>query len=148
MSEDLPMVRQVSFIIAVRRIKTLGIAITVGIIAIYIFGLLVAKNNVRENFEAVNLGTLIFSFAAVPATLMIKKFLMKKVNMSNFRNTYFTAHIIPFSILDFSALFCITTNLFVNGNILYASISLVISVTGMIFNFPNEEDFKKIKTQD
>ncbi len=145
MSKDSLMVKQVSFIIVVRRIKILGIAITVGIIAIFGMGLLVVKNNVKENFEIVNLLTLILLILSVPFTLFLKKILLKKVNMSNFQNTLFNAHVIPFAVLDFAALFCITTNLFVNGNVLYASIAVIISVAGMIMIFPKEEYFEILK---
>jgi hypothetical protein len=147
MSKDSPMVRQIGFIIVVRRIKTLGIAITVGLIVVYTSGLLVANNNVKENFETVNLGTLIFLILTIPVTLLIRKMMMKKVNLSNFRNTYFNAHVIPFAILDFSSLFCITTNLFVNGNIFYATLGILISVATMLLNFPKEEDFEKLKPE-
>lgn len=145
MSKDSLIVKQVSFIIVVRRIKTLGIAITVGIIAIYGMGLLVVNNNVKENFEIVNLTTLILLLLTVPLTALIRKVLLKKVDLSNFQSTYFNAHVIPFAVLDFAALFCITTNLFVNGNILYASLGIIISVAGMILNFPNEEYFEILK---
>lgn len=144
MSKDSLMVKQIKFVITVRRIKILGIAITVGIIAIYAFGLLVVNNNVRENFEMVNIGTLILLALTIPFTLFLKKSLMRKVNLSNFENIYFNAHVISFSIMDFAALFCITTNLFVNGNFLYATLGFIISVIGMILNFPKEEDFEKI----
>lgn len=145
MSKDSLMVKQVSFVIVVRRIKILGIAITVGIIAIYGMGLLVVNNNVKENFEIVNLLTLILLILTVPFILFLKKLLLKKVNMSNFQNTLFNAHVIPFAVLDFAALFCITTNLFVNGNVLYASIAVIISVAGMIMIFPKEEYFEILK---
>jgi len=145
MSKDSLMVKQVSFVIVVRRIKILGIAITVGMIAIYGMGLLVVNNNIKENFEIVNLLTLILLILSVPFTLFLKKLLLKKVNMSNFQNTLFNAHVIPFAVLDFAALFCITTNLFVNGNILYASIAVIISAAGMIMIFPKEEYFEILK---
>ncbi|MDQ3194331.1 MAG: hypothetical protein M3P82_04940 [Bacteroidota bacterium] len=141
------MVKQISFIVVVRRIKTLGIAITVGIIAIYLLGLIVAKNNTNENFEMINLLALMIVVITVPMALFIRKTMLKKVNMQNFQTTYFNAHIIPFAIIDFAALFCITTNLFVNENILYASIGLAISVAGMIICFPKEEDFEKLKSE-
>ncbi|MBK8383857.1 MAG: hypothetical protein IPL16_18600 [Ignavibacteria bacterium] len=48
MSKDPSMVRQIEFILVVRRIKLLGIAITTGIIVIYLSGLLVANNNHRK----------------------------------------------------------------------------------------------------
>ena len=145
MSKDSLMVKQVSFVIVVRRIRLLGIAITVGIIAIYGMGVLVVNNNVKENFGIVNLITLFLLILSVPLTLFLNKLLLKKVNMSNFQDTFFSAHIIPFAVLDFAALFCITTNLFVNGNILYASIAVIISVAGMILNFPKEEYFEILK---
>ena len=145
MSKDSLIVKQVSFVIVVRRIKILGIAITVGMIAIYGMGLLVANNNVKENFEIVNLLTLVVLVLDIPLTFFIRNILLKKIDLSNFQSTYFNAHIIPFTVLDFAALFCITTNLFVNGNILYASIGVVIAVAGMILNFPKEEYFEILK---
>lgn len=148
MSKDSMMVKQIRFVIAVRRIKTLGIAIIVGIIAIYAFGLLVVNNNVRENFEIVNVSTLIILLLTIPVTLILKKILMGKVNLSNFESTYFNAHVISFSVMDFAALFCITTNLFVNGNFIYATSGLVLSVLGMILILPKEEDFEKINPEN
>lgn len=145
MSNDSQLVKQVTFIIVVRRIKLLGIAITVGLVAIYGMGLIVANSNVKENFEIVNLLTLAILILTVPLSILIRNLLLKKVNMSNFQTKYFNAHIIPFAVMDFAALFCITTNLFVNGNILYASIGVVISVLGMTLNFPKEEYFEKLK---
>ena len=53
MPKDSLLVKNVTFIIVVRRIKILGIAITVGLMAIYGMGLIVAGNNVKENFEIV-----------------------------------------------------------------------------------------------
>ena len=148
MPKDSLLVKQVTFVIVVRRIKILGIAITIGLIAIYGMGLIVANNNVKENFEIVNLMSLVFLILIVLLTILLRNVLLKKVNMSNFQSTYFNAHIIPFAVMDFAALFCITTNLFVNGNILYASIGIVISVVGMIINFPKEEYFEKLKSEN
>jgi len=147
MSKDLLMVKQIDFVIAVRRIKTLGIAIIIGIILIYLFGLFVANSNVKENFEIVNLASLIFLLLMVAISIFTKNMILKKVTLSGILTTYFNAHIISLAILDLGALFCITTNLFVNGNILYASIGLGVSVAAMILNFPKEEDFEKIKSQ-
>ena len=45
--KDSLMVKQVSFIVVVRRIRTLGIAITVGMAAIYLMGLLVISDKVN-----------------------------------------------------------------------------------------------------
>ena len=51
------MVLQVRFIYLVRKIRTLGIGITVACVVIYFFGLFVAANNFREGFEVVNIAS-------------------------------------------------------------------------------------------
>lgn len=145
MSKDPSMVRQIEFIVVVRRIKLLGIAITTGIIVIYLSGLLVANNNHRENFEMVNLLSLFLLLFTLLISFILRNQMLKNVNLSNISDKYFNAHIIPIAIIEFGALFCLTTNLFVNGNILYATIGVVISVAGMIMNFPSEEYFGKLK---
>jgi hypothetical protein len=143
--KDNLMVLQVRFIYLVRKIRTLGIGITVACMVIYMFGLFVAGSNYREGFEIVNIISLLALIAMMPITIYIKKWLMKKVNLQNFQTTYFNAHIIPFSILDFFALFCLSTNLLVNGNVVYATIAACVTLAGMILLFPKEEDFEKIK---
>ena len=147
MSKDPSMVRQIEFIVVVRRIKLLGIAITTGIIVIYLSGLLVANNNHRENFETVNLFSLVLLLFFFMIAIFLRKQMLRKVNLSNIADKYFNAHVIPFAILDLGALFCLTTNLYVNGNIPYATIGVVISVAGMIMNFPSEEYFDKLKNE-
>lgn len=145
MPNDSQMVKNVTFIFVVRRIKTLGVAITIGIIVVYLLGLLVASNNTVENFEIVNIISLILLAAAVPFSIFIKNNFLKKVDINNFTEKYFNAYIIPFCVIDFAALLCITTNLFVNGNIFYASIGAAIGVAGMLMNFPREDFFDSIK---
>ncbi|MBK6876113.1 MAG: hypothetical protein IPG99_06550 [Ignavibacteria bacterium] len=92
----------------------------------------------------VNIVSLLALIAMFPVTVLLKKWLMKKVNMQNFQTTYFSAHIIPFSLLDFFALFCLSTNLLVNGNVIYATIAICVTLAGMIILFPKEEDFEKL----
>ncbi len=147
MAKDFLMVKQIEFIVVVRRTKTLCIAILVGITAIYISGLFVVNYNAKENFEMVNLISLIFLILLLPITFLIRNILLKNVTLSNFMNNYFNAHVIPFAILDFGALFCITTNLFVNGNFLYASIGFGLALLGMFLILPKEEDFEIIKNR-
>ncbi len=146
--KDSLMVKQVSFVIVVRRIKILGTAITAGIVVIYLAGLIVAGSNHIEDFETVNLITLLIAAAAVPFSLFIKKLFSKKANLSNFTSAYFNAHVIPFATMDFAGLLCVTTNLFVNGNILYATLGTVLSAAGMIMLFPKESDFEELKMQN
>lgn len=144
MQKESSLVKQIEFVVTVRRIKLLGIAITVGLIVIFLSGLLVAGSNYRENFEIVNLFSLLLLIVFFFITFFLRKFMLKKVNTGNISVAYFNAHVIPFAVMDFGALFCITTNLFVNGNILYATFGILISVTGMVINFPNEDYFDKI----
>ena len=59
MAKDSLMAKQIEFIVVSRRIRLLGITITTGIILIYLAGLFVANNNVKENFEIVNVSTII-----------------------------------------------------------------------------------------
>ncbi|HMS63666.1 MAG TPA: hypothetical protein PKD83_00270 [Ignavibacteria bacterium] len=145
MAKESLMVKQIEFIVVSRRIKLLGITISVGLVVIYLAGLFVANSNFKENFEIVNISTLLLLVMIFFLTFAIKKIMLRKVNLSNFSYTYFNAHVIPYAVLDFGALFCLTTNLFVNGNILYASIAIVISLTGMLMNFPDEEYFEILK---
>ena len=140
------MVKQVSFIVVVRRIRTLGIAITVGIAAIYLMGLLVISDKVNESLYILNISSLIILAASVPLVFLIRKLLLRKVDLSNFQTVYFNAHIIPFAVMDFTGLFCITTNLFVNPNLLFATLGVFISVASMIFLFPKEEYFEELKS--
>ena len=145
--KDSLMVKQVSFIVVVRRIRTLGIAITVGIAAIYLMGLLVLSDKVKEEMYILNLSSVILLAFSIPLIIAIRKILLKKVNLSNFQTTYFNAHIIPFAILDFTALFCISTNLFVNPNFVFATGGVIVSIAAMIFLLPKEEFFEEIKTR-
>ena len=147
MAKDSLMAKQIEFIVVSRRIRLLGITISVGIFVIYLAGLFVANTNVKENFEIVNISTLFLLVLIFFITFALKKAMLKKVNLSNFSNTYFNAHVILYVVLDFGALFCLTTNLFVNGNILYATIALIISLLGMFMNFPNEDYFENLKEQ-
>ena len=144
MKESL-MVLNVRFIYLVRKIRTIGIGITVACIVTYFFGLFVAGSNFREGFDIVNITSLIFLIISVPLTILLKKQMMKKVTLENFQTKYFNSHIIPFMILDFFALFCLSTNLLVNGNVLYATIAACITLAGMVMLFPKEEDFELLK---
>lgn len=148
MAKDSLMVKQVSFIVVVRRIRTLGIAITVGIAAIYFMGLIVISDKKNEALDILNISTLLVLFASIPLIIAIRKILLKKVNLSNFQTTYFNAHIISFAILDFTALFCISTNLFVNPNLIFATGGAIVSIAVMIFLFPKEEFFEEIKSRE
>ncbi|MBV6479818.1 MAG: hypothetical protein HGGPFJEG_02614 [Ignavibacteria bacterium] len=141
------MVKQIDFVIAVSRIRIIGIAIITGLIVIFLFGLFVSGNNKKENFEIINLSSLILLIILTALAFIVRNMILKKVDLSNILTTFFNAYIIPFVILDFGALFCISTNLFVNENILYASAGIIISVAGMILMLPREDQFEDIKNK-
>jgi len=145
MAKDYLMVKQIDFVIVVNRIRILGIAITIGLVLIFFLGLFVSGYNKIENFEIVNLSSFLILILSVAAAFFVRNLILKKVNLSNILTTFFNAHVIPFAILDFGALFCISTNLFVNENLFYAFAGIIISVACMLLMLPKEKDFEKIK---
>lgn len=145
MTKEYLMVKQIDFVIVVNRIRILGIAITIGLVVIFLLGLFVSGYNRKENFEIINLSSLILLIVMTILAFYIRNLILKKVNLSNLLTTFFNAYIIPFALLDFGALFCISTNLFVNENIFYATAGVIIAVAGMLVMLPKEEYFEKIR---
>lgn len=147
MAKDYLMVKQIDFVIVVNRVRILGIAITIGLVVIFLLGLFVSGYNKRDNFEIINLSSFILLIILTILAFYIRNLILKKVNLSNLLTTFFNAYIIPFALLDFGALFCISTNLFVNENIFYATAGVIIAVAGMLFMLPKEEDFKNFRNK-
>jgi hypothetical protein len=139
------LVKGVDMVFMAKRIRILGIAIMLGIILIFGFGLTVAGNYVNEELAAFNLISFIICAALCIPSFFLKKSMLNKLDDKNFLNKYFNAHIIPFAMCDLGGMFCIATNLFVNSNIIYASAGLFLSVAFMILNFPRNDDYLKLK---
>jgi hypothetical protein len=131
------MKEEIEIIIVARRIRLLGVIILVGIVLIYVMGLLIPAGEGLGGLNELNLVSLIFAIVLCPSSVFIKDLIIKK-NPSDL-NTYFNAYIIAFAVCDFGALICITTNLFINENILFATAGLIVSVSSMYFLFPKEK---------
>jgi hypothetical protein len=144
MAKNGVLVREIDILLIARRIRFLGIAIFVGIFLIYILGLFVSGSYINKDLGIFNLMSLIVVAVLCFPTFFIKRIFLKKVNSKNFMKSYFNAHLIPFAMCDLGGLFCITTNLFVNQNIIYATIGLIVSLAFLVINFPKFNDYEKL----
>ncbi|MBX7044956.1 MAG: hypothetical protein K1X86_03885 [Ignavibacteria bacterium] len=142
MPEKSEMVKEIDFIIVSRRIRLLGYVIITGIALVYIVGVLVADSNIHPEKSFLNTPVTVAGIVLCTASLLIRKNMLKKVNKDNFISAYFNAHIAAFILCDMGALLSITTNLFVNANIIMASIGVGIGLLYMWINFPRAEDRK------
>lgn len=147
MNSEISLVDEVKFSVVSRRIKVLGVAIMIGVFVIYLAGLFVTSSYVNKDLAILNLVSLVACTFLCIISIYIKKFMLKKVNSKNFVNKYFTAHIVPFAICDAGGLFSITTNLFINSNIPYATVSIVITLVYLFINFPKIEDTSMMKLE-
>lgn len=138
------LVHEVQMVVIARKIKVLGIAIMIGIFAIYVLGVFVSGSNINKDLAALNLASLLFCSVMCISSVYVRKALMKKVTMQNFQTKYFTAHIVAYAICDAGGLFCITTNLFVNQNVIYASFGTLITLLYLYINFPKPEDAQSV----
>jgi hypothetical protein len=140
------LVKEVDIVFMARRIRILGIAIMLGIILIFGFGLTVLGSYVNPDLAAFNLISFIVCTGFCILSFFVKKSMLKKLDGKNFMNKYFNAHIIPFAMCDFGGLFCIATNLFVNSNVIYASAGFLVAVVFMVLNFPRSDDYNRVKS--
>jgi len=139
------LVKGVDLIFMARKIRILGIAILLGIVLIYGFGLTVAGSYVNPDLGAFNIISFIICAALCVGSFFVKRMMLKNLDGKNFVNKYFNGHIIPFAMCDLGGLFCIATNLFVNSNIIYASAGFFVAVVFMILNFPRSDDYNRVK---
>jgi len=144
MEKNGTLVKKIDILLIARRIRFLGIAIVVGIVLIYALGLFVSSNYINKELSSFNLLSLVIVSVCCFPSFFIKKFLFKKINSKNFATAYFNAHLVPFGLCDLGGLFCVTTNLFVNQNIIYATTGLIVAVTFLIINFPGFNDYDSL----
>lgn len=142
MAEKSPMVKEIDFIIISRRIKLLGYVIIAGLSLVYTVGMMVSGSNINPEKSFLNTPVTIAGIVLCTASLYIRKNMLKKVNKDNFITAYFNAHISAFILCDMGALLSITTNLFVNADLVMASVGLGVGLMYMLLNFPREEDRK------
>ena len=141
------LVKKIDILLIARRIRFLGIAIGTGIILIYSLGLFVSGNYINNELFHYNILSLVLTAVLCFPSFFIKKFLFKKINSKNFATAYFNAHIVPFALCDLGGLFCITTNLFVNQNIIYATAGLAVALFFLIINFPEFNDYDNLNLE-
>ncbi|HWQ82524.1 MAG TPA: hypothetical protein VN514_09660 [Ignavibacteria bacterium] len=129
-------VREIDRMFVIRRTRILGIAILVGVFLVYIFGVFLPTDNTNPEYAYLNHISFVFCAALCTGSLFLKKILIKKVDDKNFAAQYFNAHVLPFALCDLGGLICITANLFINLNIVYASAGFLFAAVMIVLNFP------------
>jgi len=142
MAEKSEMVKQIDFIIVSRRIKLLGYVIITGLALVYIIGMIVSGSNAHPEKSFLNTPVTIAGIALCTASVYVRKNMLKKVTKDNFVGAYFNAHIAAFILCDMGALLSVTTNLFVNADLIMASVGVGVGLLYLWINFPREEDRK------
>jgi hypothetical protein len=143
MDKMTPKTPEIQFLMIMRQIRLLGIAIIVTLSLIFFTGLAVSGSYVNPSLGIYNLVTFLLCPFLCVGSFLLKISMLKKVTMANFIKSYFNAIVLPFALSDLGGIICITTSLFVNQNILYAAIGFVITMLYLFLNFPREEDFKR-----
>jgi len=142
MAEKSPMVKDIDFIIVTRRIKLLGFIIMTGLFCVTLVGVFVSGSNVNPDKSFLNTPVTIIGIILCTASLYVRKSMLKKVTKDNFVAAYFNAHIAAFVLCDMGALLSVTTNLFINANIVFASVGAGVGLLYIWINFPKEEERK------
>lgn len=137
-------VKEVEMLIIGRKIRYLGLVIVFGVFLIYAMGLFVSSTNINPHLGYLNTGTFVFCLVLCALSIPMKKLLMKKIKKEKFEAGYFNAHVLPFALCDLGGLLCITTSLFVNQNLIYATAGFLVMIGAVIYNFPKFDDHKKI----
>ncbi len=144
MENKTPLKLQIDFVFVSKRIKILAIGIIISIIFVFAMGLTVSYANIRPDMYNLNILSIIICLVVGAASLPIKKLMVKKATPENFLSVYFNAHIIPLLLCDLGGLLCVSTNLFINQNIILAAGGVVISAIYIILIFPYKKDLDKI----
>ena len=137
------LVKEVEMLIVARKIRFLGLIILFGVFLIFASGIFVSSTNINPHLEYLNISTFVFCLACCGFSVLLKKLLLKKVTNEKFEASYFNAHVLPFALCDLWGLLCITTSLFVNQNLLYASAGFLVMIGAVIYNFPRCDDHKR-----
>jgi hypothetical protein len=137
-----PKTSEIQFLVVMRQARIIGIAIIISLSLILLTGLAVSGSYVNPELYTYNLFTLILCPILCISSYSLKKFMLKKVTIENFKKFYFNAIVLPFALCELGGILCITTSLFINQNILYALAGYAISIFYMYINFPKIEDYK------
>jgi len=141
----LNIVKEVEMLIVARKIRYLGLIILFGVFLIFASGIFVSSTNINPHLEYLNISTFIFCLACCGFSILLKNILIKKVTAEKFEAGYFNAHVLPFALCDLGGLLCITTSLFVNQNLIYASAGFLVMIGAVLYNFPRFDDHKSIR---
>ncbi len=138
-------VKEVEVLIVGRKIRYLGLVILFGVFLIFTMGLFVSSTNINPHLAYLNTATLVFCILLCAFSIPLKNILMKKVKSEKFEAGYFNAHVLPFALCDLGGLLCITTSLFVNQNIVFATAGFLVMTGAVVYNFPKFDDHKKFR---
>ena len=141
------LVDEMRFLILARKIKVIGFAIIIGLMVIYGAGMFVASNNVNKDMAMLNLISVIAAPVLCIASVYLRKSRMKGITNENFKERFPGVYILAFAMCDLGGLFCITTNLFVNYNFIYATFGLLVSILYIWINFPKANDLEMINNK-
>jgi len=140
-----PKTSEMQFFLMVRQIRIIGIAIILSMTLIFVAGLFVSGSNINKEYGTLNLAALILCPLLCAGSYFLRKTMIGKVTMANFKKTYLTAIVLPFAMCELGGIVCITTSLFINQNILFALAGLIISLLYVLLNFPRIGDYKDFK---
>jgi hypothetical protein len=137
-------VKEINVLFMARRTRFLGIAILVGILLVFIFGVFVSKDNINKDMEYINYFSFVFCAALCVISVFLKKKMFQKVTIQNAATQYLNAHVLPFALCDLGGLICIMSNLFINRNLVLATAGFLITAAAIVFNFPKDDDYRKL----
>lgn len=137
--------KEVEVLIVARKIRYLGLVILLGVSLIFVMGLFVSGSNINPSLLYLNIASFVFCLVLCALSIPLKNILMKKVTPDNFEAKYFNAYVLPYALCDFGGLICITTSLFINQNIVFASAGFLVMAAAVIYNFPKFDDHKKFR---
>jgi hypothetical protein len=137
-----PKTSEIQFFVILRQIRLLAIAIILSLSLVFFTGLAVSGSYVNPSLALYNLVTFILCPFFCAGSYFLKKNMLKKVTLSNFTKSYFSAIVLPYALCELGGIICITTSLFMNQNILYAAIGYALTMLYLFFNFPREEDYR------
>jgi hypothetical protein len=140
MNSDIKMSVQVGLLYMIKRTRLIGYVIIAGVFIIYAVGVLMRQAAAEKEYEYLNIAAFGFCVIACAVSVMIRNKMMAKVNAKNYQSTYFAANILPFALCDAGGIICITMNLFINWNMIYATAGLLVMVIALVYNFPKETE--------
>ena len=143
--EKLNLVKEVEMLIVARKIRFLGLIILFGVFLIFATGIFVSSTNINPHLGYLNVATFVFCLVCCGFSVLLRNILIKKVTKEKFEAAYFNAHVLPFALCDLGGLLCITTSLFVNQNLVYASLGFLVMISAVLYNFPRFDDHKSIR---